>query len=550
MIRMNDVRQVTTPIKLLSFVAAEQMRKNFSLYMQRAWPFVDPAKLLWSWHIDCLSEHLVALSTREIRYLAIAIPPRMNKSIQCTILWPTWHWINWPEEQFICCSHNSSLATEHSLQSRRLIESAWYQEFYADRYYLLPDENKSDMYRNSKGGYRLTTSVGGTPIGRGGTVQCTDDPVDAKGVESDRKRASTLAWWDNVWRSRVNDPNTARKLLVSQRTHDSDPFGHTMAMEGERWVQVILPMEYDPKRKCITYANKGSGPDKSKKLFEDPRKVEGELLNPKRFNKDTAAREKEAMSERAWNAQYQQQPEGAGGLILKRAWWRKWTYGEGHSLAGKEMPMPDFFEIIQVYDTAFEAKEQNDFSARTTWGLFVPTEEQLEALGGHIRNIQRKRGDDDDHNLPGNGRVSAMLLDMFYDRVEYPELRDEMIRSNKDFAPDWILVEKKASGHSLIHEGKRKGLPMKAVKVFGDLESRVNAASLMLKKGAIFYPPRSWAYEVVNTCSKYPLGDHDDLEASIAIAWQYMRQYHGLQLPDDETGDEISPFKWKRKGYA
>lgn len=891
---INDMRQTMTPVKMLTMVAAENMRRNLSLFMRNAWAQIDPAVLQWNWHLDCIAEHLMALSIREIRYLGIEIPPRMSKSSGCTIVYPAWHWIEWPDEQFICASYSADLSTEHSLQSRRLIESAWYQQFWGERFYLLDDENRSDMYRNSRGGYRLTTSVGGRTTGEGGSLQLLDDPVDAKGVESDVKRASTLAWHDNAWRSRVNNPNTARKLYIAQRTHDSDIMGHIRAKEGHRWtflcydaeteiltrtgwvrfsdldtsVEVMgvdpktllatweyptryvrerysgqminyvsdtlnllvtpdhrmiykdynewrvnkhtdwkvrraedmplhfyvpqavawnghidkkiffagrewdtsnfakfmgwflaegnsssktrvtqlyqnpgpkadelqsvldacpfhaskhknltksgcqvwtiksrplsdalsilglqpvryapeevknlgpeylrefiisfalgdghfavrnplkvtissaskkliddlqecavkagwatssgyrfipggrefngyilpdahayklyiraskasgrqrkwyskvradnvskshydgmvycvsvpstaivvrrngrvaisgncLPMEFDPKRKCITYANDGTGPNLKKKLFEDPRKVEGELLNPKRFNKETARAEKEGgMSDRAWNAQYQQQPEGAGGLILKRDWWRPWVYGEGHSLAGKEMPMPEFFEIIQVYDTAFEKKEQNDLSARTTWGLFLPNDEQLDALSGHIRGVQRRRDEED--RASTEGRVSAILLDRLYDRLEFPELRDEMIRSAKDFAPDKILVEKRASGHSLLQEGRRKGLPMVAVKVEGDLESRVHAASLMLKKGCIYYPPRSWAFECINVAAKFPMGDHDDLESSLSMAWQYMRRYHGLQLPDDEQEEEIAPFRWKR-AYA
>lgn len=551
MIQMNDMRQVMTPIKLVTMVAAATMRRDLSLYMQRGWSIIDPAVLRWNWHLDAICEHLLALSLGQIRYLAICIPPRMSKSSSCTILWPTWHWIEWPQEQFICASYSSGLALEHSLQSRRIIEAAWYQQFWGDRYYLLPDENRNEMYRNSKGGYRLTTSVGGRTTGEGGSLQLLDDPVAADAVESDATRASTLSWHDNAWRSRVNDPNTARKLYVAQRTHDADIMGHIQAKEAHRWVFLTLPMEFDVKRKCITYANDGTGPNLKQQLFEDPRKVEGELLNPKRFNKATARAEKEGgMSDRAWNAQYQQQPEGQGGLILKRAWWRSWVYGEGHSLYAKEMPMPEFFEIIQVYDTAFEKQEQNDFSARTTWGLFIPTDEQLEALHGHIRGVQRRRKDEEDERLPGQGRVSAIMLDRLYDRLEYPELRDEMIQSNKDFAPDKILVEKKASGHSLIQEGRRHGLPMVAVKVEGDLESRVHAASLMLKKGCIYFVPRAWSYEVQNIAAKFPMGDHDDLESTLSMAWQYMRQYHGLQLPDDETQEEIAPFRWQRKSYA
>lgn len=526
------------PVRMLTMVAAETLRRDLSRYVRDAWSIVDPALLAWNWHLDAMCSHLVALSSGEIRYLQIQVPPRMSKSMICTVLWPTFHWVTWPEEQFICASHSSDLAKMHSVLSRRVIESNWYQERWGDKFYLLPDENRADMFRNSKGGFRLTTSVGGHPTGRGGTIQIGDDFHDASTVESDAERNSALSWHDNVWRSRVNNPNTARKLYVAQRTHDSDVMGHVLSKERDRWVVLCLPMEFDVKRKCITYANDGTGPNLKKKIFEDPRKVEGELLNPIRFNKQTARAEKEGgMSDRAWNAQYQQQPEGQGGLILKRAWWRPWTYPVGHKLEGKEMEMPEFFEIIQVYDTALEAKEENDFTARTTWGIFHHSESFTDPSTGR--------------NVAGENRVCAMLLDMLCDRLEYPELRDEMIKSNKEFAPDWILVEKKVSGHSLLQEGRRKSLPMKAVKVHGDLQSRVNEASLMLKKGTIYYVPRSWSFQVINSAAKFPVGDHDDLESTLAMAWQYMRQWHGLQLPDDETPQEIDPFRWKRiKTYA
>lgn len=524
------------PVKMLSMVGAEAMRRSFGRYIRSAWPQVEPAKLAWNWHIDCVADHLMALSMREIRFLMIMLPPRMSKSLVATVLWPTWHWTNWPEEQFICASYSADLSLEHSLMARRVIESSWYQERWGTKFYMRHDENRADMYRNSAGGYRLTTSVKGRSTGEGGSIQLIDDPHDAKNVESDVMRASTLAWHDNAWRSRVNDPNTARKLYVAQRTHDSDVMGHVLSREGDRWCQLILPMEFDVKRKCITYANDGTGQNIKKKLFEDPRKVEGELLNPIRFNKETARAEKEGgMSDRAWNAQYQQQPEGQGGLILKRAWWRPWVYETGPE-TGKEKEMPVFFEIIQVYDTALEANEENDFTARTTWGIFEHEDVFIDPKSGK--------------EITGEKRVCAMLLDMLCDRLEYPELRDEMIRSHNKLDPDWILIEKKVSGHSLIHEGRRKSLPMKAVKVHGDLQSRVNEASLMLKKGCIWYVPRTWSFQVINSAAKFPVGDHDDIESTLAIAWQYMRQWHGLQLPDDETQQEIDPFRWKRKTYA
>jgi phage terminase large subunit-like protein len=143
------------------------------------------------------------------------------------------------------------------------------------------------------------------------------------------------------------------------------------------------------------------------------------------------------------------------------------------------------------------------------------------------------------------------------DKPSYPDLRAEAIQANNDFAPDKILIEKKASGHSLRQELKRKNLPIIAVKLGGsagrgrkegDLIARAHEASLMLEKGCIWYPPRRWALEVIEKSSKFPNGPPGsrDIVSTLAIAWQYMRKFYDLQLPDDEK-DEISPWAWRKR---
>lgn len=205
--------------------------------------------------------------------------------------------------------------------------------------------------------------------------------------------------------------------------------------------------------------------------------------------------------------------------------------------------MPRFDQILQIWDTALEESEMedNDFSACTTWGVFQHTEMFLD------KNTSRP--------VQGMTRTCAMLLDGVEERYAYPDLRKKAIEMNLEFAPDVILIEKKVSGHSLVQELRRKRLPVKAVLLSGssgkggregDLVARANSASLMLEKGCIFYPPRPFAYAVMEECAKFPNGDHDDYVSTCAIAWMYMRRYHDLQLPDDEK-DDISPWAWKKR---
>ena len=303
-------------------------------------------------------------------------------------------------------------------------------------------------------------------------------------------------------------------------------FGHVLEQESNRWVNLRLPMEYNPKQRCITFPNKGDGVEAgAKPIFEDPRTRENEILDPKRMSAKTVNAEKRIMSEAAWQAQYNQDPVGTG----------------------DERPLPRFDKIIQVWDTALEEDEQADFSACTTWGTFRYQEQFVDESTGKP--------------VTGSTRTCMMLLDAIEERLTFPDLRQKAVDLNNEFAPDVILIEKKVSGHSLVQELRKKRLPVKAVLLSGssgrgggqgDLVARAHSASLMLEKRAVFYTPRAFAYAVIDECSKFPNGDHDDYVSSCCIAWQYARRYFDLQLPDDEK-DEISPWAWKslpKKRYA
>lgn len=548
-------RTALTPTHIRNYltqVAAEEARRSLRLFCKRGWAQLQPQQLIWNWHLDCIADHLAYVTLGEIRFLMVNIGPRLSKTMMISVLWPDWHWLHEPGEQFLTAGVDDQLARDSAILSRRLIESPWFQDQYPGEIELYDDENTAGMYRNRKGGYRMIGSLQGRITGVGGSIQVLDDPHDAKKIESDQVRHNALAWHDNAWRSRLNNPDQAKKVYVGQRTHDSDIFGHVLGQEGSRWCHLVLPMEFDSKRRCITYLNKGEGhaPD-AKPIFRDPRTLDQEIIDPKRMSAKTVNAEKRIMSEAAWQAQYNQNPIGTGGLILKRHWWRRWEQPAWRANAGADRPMPRFDQLIQVWDTALEEDEQADFSACTTWGIFSYTEQYLE------KKLHRPPDWPDGKDTPvaGETRTCMMLLDAVQERYSYPDLRQKAIDLNKEFAPDVILIEKKVSGHSLLQELRRKRLPVKGLLLSGssgrrggqgDLVARAHSASLMLEKGCVWYVPRPYSYAVMEECSKFPNGDHDDYVSSCTMAWMYARRYHDLQLPDDER-DDVSPWAWKKR---
>ena len=162
----------TSVAQRLTYIAAERMRRDLRLFAQRAWSQIIPQTPIWNWHMSCICDHLSYVTQGDIRFLMISLPPRHGKSLLCSVMWPAWHWLHNAGTQFITASVDDKLARRDSILSRRLIESPWFQSMYGKQFYLLPDENKADMFRNNAGGYRLMTSVQGRATGDGGDIQC------------------------------------------------------------------------------------------------------------------------------------------------------------------------------------------------------------------------------------------------------------------------------------------------------------------------------------------------------------------------------------------
>lgn len=528
-------------------VTAETCRRSLRKFVKAVWHLIDPKPYVQAWHIDAICDHLAYVAIGDIKNLMINIPPRFTKSSVVSVAFPAWMWTNEPELQFLCASYADDLSLADAAKMRRIVESAWYQARYP-KVILLADNNRIEDFRNASGGYRQSISTKGVTTGKGGDIQILDDPHNTAIIESDASRKGTITWHDNAWRSRVNDQNKIRRVYVGQRSHDGDLFGHVLGKEEKRWVVLALPMEFNQARPCVTYRNKGMGPY-GKPIFRDPRTKEGSVLCPARFDENAVEVEKEGTPQRTWNAQFNQQPEGAGGMILKRKWWQAWEWPSWHPEYRKtERPMPECHTIIQSYDTAFEEDEQDSFTARTTWGLFeyskpvqvhVSSEDELEKLP---LNHPKRRGVHGNTNREGAVRVNAILLERRKWRPSFGALMDDAVDSFNEWDPDRILVEKKASGHSMIQELRKKGLPVRAIPVSKDMIYRAHLSCFPLEKGSIWYIRRNWSADLIEECAKFPNVDFNDQVSSCTIAWMYMRRYMDLEIEDDDDTEEIDLF--------
>ena len=538
----------------LTQVQTELARRDFYRFFKAAWTWMDPAPFHETWHLEILCEFLSYVNTGDIKRLIVSMPPRMTKSLSCSVAWPVWTWIDSPSTQFLTSSYDLNLSTRDALKSRRLIDSPWFQERWGDSFYLRTDENQKSRYSNNIGGHRIAITSAGRTTGEGGDIILLDDSHNAREVYSDVKRESVIEWYDNAMRSRLNNQNTGAIVHVGQRVHEADVIGHVVKKEGRvsieengKWVHVVMPNEFRPEKRCRiwmpsqikTYFNLkklGKEPEEPKPIFEDPREAEGDLLCPGRLGRQATEELKPpiGMTLRDYNSQYQQDPAADDGLILKRSWWQPWQYPEYHPEHHKRRPMPQCESIIQVYDTAFEEKEEADYSARTTWGVFTYTPERMHPKTKTI--------------IQGKEKRCLILIEAWHDKVQFPDLRRLAINSYDDFHPDWVLIEKKASGHSLIQELRRSGVPVKGVDPKGkDKVLRAHMAAAPLEQGCVFYVPGHLAAnDVIEECAKFPVGVNDDYVDTCTMAFAFLRRLGSIEYFDEDEG-ELNLYKPRRE---
>jgi len=266
---------------------------------------------LWEPHLDAICVHLEAVTRGEILNLVITIPPGCTKSITVNVMWLAWMWLQQPSLRFLCAANEEQLVIRDAVACRRLIESLWYRERWGERFTLTSDQNVKSWYENDRRGYRTSTTVKSSVVGKKGDILIVDDPNDARKAESEVDRRSIVNWWDHSFFNRVNDARTGRRVIIGQRTHEEDLIGHVLK---QGVVHLNLPEEFDGSRKCVT------------SIWQDWRTTEGELLRPERFGPHQIAEAKRILGSEAYAAQHNQSPQVPGGARFKRSWFKRSRY--------------------------------------------------------------------------------------------------------------------------------------------------------------------------------------------------------------------------------
>ena len=284
-------------------------------FIKTFWRWCDPSTYVHGRHIDAICEGLEAVSRGQCRRLLINIPPRHMKSIAVSVMWPCWTWgpLNRPDIRWLYASYAFSLSMRDSVRTRRIIDNPIYQAWWGDRVKFTEDVNTKQRFENTRGGYRLATSVDGALTGEGGDIIVVDDPHNVREAESEPVREAVLTWWDEAMSTRLNDPKTGAYVVIMQRVHERDLSGHILEQGG--WEHIMLPARYEPDHPCFVHLPP-TWADRITEWRTDP----GELLWPERFGEPEIKSLEATLGSYGSAGQLQQRPAPREGGMFSDGW--------------------------------------------------------------------------------------------------------------------------------------------------------------------------------------------------------------------------------------
>ena len=439
-------------------------------------------------HHKIFADKLERVASGELKRLIVNMPPRHTKSEFASYLFPAWVMGRSPSTKIIQATHTAELAVGFGRKVKNLLDSDIYRDVFP-KMELAKDAKASGRWSTNEGGEYYAVGVGGALAGRGANLCIIDDPVSEQDALSPTALDNIYEWYTSGPRQRLQPGGSI--IIVMTRWSIRDLTAKVLQKQAEggadQWEVVEFPA-----------------------IFPETDNV----LWPEFWSREELEGVRASIPVGKWNAQYLQNPTAEEGAIIKREWWNVWEFDDP--------PRVDY--VIQSYDTAFTKSERADYSAITTWGVFYPDE-----------------GDE----------AAIILLDAEKGRWEFPELKDAAMRLYKEFEPDMVLIEQKASGTPLTQDLRKMGIPVSGFTPGrgADKFSRMNACAPVFESGMVWCPETRWADEVMEECAAFPNGEHDDLADSMTQAILRFRQGGFIGTRNDYEDEDLATYKRSREYY-
>jgi predicted phage terminase large subunit-like protein len=353
-------------------------------------------------HYITIAKELTKVFKLETRDLLINVPPGFGKSTLVTSF-VAWAMAHYPDSNFLYISYSSEIATKHTYTIKQIMQLPLYKALFC--VHLAGDSSAKDNFKTTLGGSVIAFGSAGSITGQdaglpfldrfSGAV-IMDDMHKPDEVHSDVTREKVITNYEETILQRARGENVP-KIFIGQRLREEDlPDYLKHGKDGNNWMSVIL--------QAMDHA--------------------GNPLAPNLMSKE-ALLKKQKFQPYVYAAQYQQDPQPAGGGIFQKDWF----------ICLPEEPK--MLATFIVCDSAETNKTYNDATVFSFFGIY-----KIE-----VRNV--------DTDLYGLHWIDCHEL-----WVEPKDLEDEFLQfwascMRHPVKPQIAAIEKKSTGVTLLSTLKK-----------------------------------------------------------------------------------------------
>ena len=458
---MSDrTRQHGMPTRL---AAAALMRGYLVFFLPWAFAVLHPGSkpLRMFWYLRAMCQAFQRAGTGQVRRLVINLPPRNLKSVT-SVAFTAWMLGRNPALKIMMVTYGAKLSSEHVENCRRLMSHSFYRALFPATQLVMGGKGELVIRTTAGGGCRSVT-VGGATTGFGADLILIDDAMKAEDITSEARREELDRFYRTTLVTRLNNKRRGTIISVQQRLGEDDLPARLIDAGAEH---LSLPAYGDHE---VVY-DIGFG--------RQYRRPPGEVLRPDDEPREVLEQYRREMGPRDFATQYLQEPSAADGNLLRWEWFGSYDEApERHEL----------LKVVQSWDTGASEAPNSDFSVCTTWGF-------------------------------DRTKCAWLLLDVFRERLAYPDLKRAVERLARRWKTDRVLIEDAGTGKSLWQEFRASGkLRPVMIRPVGSKEERFTGGFAEIEAGNILLPEEApWLEAFRRELKAFPTGGHDDQVDSVS----------------------------------
>lgn len=448
-----DVEQAKIAAAYIEEEFVKESRVNYYQYVKLMGPvlmgeFVDGR------HIEIISNKLQRAAERAMkkgtkRYkLKLNMPPGASKTQLCSRMFGSWVIGRWPWAKLLICTHGLVFGRDEiGMKMLDIMRTEEYKKIFPE-VELREDKQTAGRFLTTDDGEMLITSLSAGTSGRRGHIILADDAVIESDALSKDIRAKRNSEYTTNIRTRFQPGFNCAEIVLGTQWAQGDLFDFVEEADKhstDKWEVIKFP----------ALLTEQASEAIRKKGDPDDVYLPGTSYWPEMYTTEQLENTRASMRNdmARWNALYMQSPTPETGAIFNAEDFRVWR---------DTIPPPVHTKLL-VLDTAYTKGKQSDPSAYSLFGIFNRTE-------------------------GGQTRPNIILLDANKGKWEFPELIRKIETLHARKRPEYIVIEKQASGLALIPELRNRGLPIVEWRTQKDKVARAHSVSPLVKSGIFWVP--------------------------------------------------------------